>query len=151
MGYYESEWNERKSFLFKSMLIGAILAIALTILLGIFAFKSEEVYTAGTVVQMILTLIAVAFVGFLYLSAIVAVMRMVMSKSSVGGGIVTNFIRGFWLTVIGMFTGGWIGIVIGFLLMIVFIYLFVFVAFGYAIYLPISSIYLYIRYKREKA
>jgi len=41
IGYYESAWEERKSFLFKSMLIGAVLAFVFTVLLGIVAFKSE--------------------------------------------------------------------------------------------------------------
>lgn len=55
----------------------------------------------------------------------------------------------FGSTVLTILTGGWIGLVVGLFLCIVFVWVFGAVVIGYAIYLPISSIYLYVMYKNE--
>ena len=143
MGYYESAWKDRKSFLFSSMLIGAVLAIAFAVFM---AFNLTEGYSFF---ENVMGVIGVALIGFVVFSALVAVGRLVFFKNAAGGNFATNFVNGVWLTIVSMITGGWFGLVIGLLLCFVFLWLFAIVVIGYAVYLPISSIYLFIRYKKE--
>lgn len=146
MGEYEYLWNERKDFLLSSVKIGAIATVCVTIL-TIIALLYNGMDFGPTVLTMLLVMILL----FLIITPAVAVGRLVFGNGKVGGGIITNFLHGVWSTVWGILTGGWIGLVIGLFLCMVFAGVFCAVVIGYAIYLPISSIYLYIMYKNEIA
>ena len=145
MGTYTVLWMERKSFLFSSMIVGAILTVAIAI------WMLTDIPEGRTFISLAFEFVATVIGLFLFFTAVVAVGRMVFGKSSVAGNFATNVIVGFWSTIIGIIRGGVFGIVIGMFLMIVFAFLFAVVAAGYAIYLPISSIYYFVMYRRECA
>ena len=142
MGTYTALWMERKKFLFSSMIIGAIITVVLAVVM---LFNPPE----GTMIELVFSYIATVVGLFLFFTAVVAVGRLVFGKGSAGGNFATNVIVGFWSTIIGIIRGGVFGIVIGMFLMIVFTFLFAVVAAGYAIYLPISSVYYFVMYRKE--
>lgn len=142
MGTYTMRWEERKSFLFSSMIIGAVIAVIFTVLLA--------TNISGGFLENVLPLIAFTLMAFLVLTAIVAVGRLVFGKSA-GGNFATNAVNGLWGAVINTITGGGIGLVIGLLIFFVFFGLFMIVAVYYAVYLPVSSVYLFIKHKQELA
>ena len=144
MGTYTALWMERKKFLLSSMIIGAILTVLIAV------WMLTDIPEGRTVISLALEFVATVIGLFLFFTAVVAVGRMVFGKSSVGSNFATNVIIGFWSTIIGIMRGGVFGIVIGMLLMIVYWFLFVIVAVGYSIYLPISSIYYYVMYRKER-
>lgn len=141
MDNYEMRWNERKGFLVSSLIIGSIAAI-LVIIWGIITTGVSDV---GEFFQVIF---AFVFLDLLF-TAIIVMIRMIKNNGSIGGGFAINMLNGLWTTVINAFTGSWLGIVIGLLMMVVFFWLFLFVAAIYAIYIPISTIYIYVMYKKQ--
>ncbi|MBP3569623.1 MAG: hypothetical protein J6K04_10710 [Lachnospiraceae bacterium] len=142
MGTYTVRWEERKSFLFSSMVIGAVLAVCFAALL-LYLGKDE-------IMENLLPVIGTALISFLLFTAIIAVGRLVFGKNA-GGNFATNAVNGLWCAVINSVTGGGIGLVIGLLIFFIFFWLFLIVAAYYAIYLPISSVYLFIKHKQEVA
>lgn len=142
MGTYTIRWKERKAFLFSSMVIGAVLAVCFAVFMAL--------NVTGDFWENALPLVMVTLISFFLFTAIVAVGRLVFGKSS-GGNFATNAVNGLWGAVISAVTGGGVGLVIGLLIFFVFMWLFAIVAVYYAIYLPASSIYLFVMSKKEIA
>lgn len=149
MKSYEMLWNERKSFLFSSMAAGGVIAIFLGVLAT--AIMIYENKMMDGFVGNVFEIIGSTLLLFIMFSACIAVGRLVFGKSSVGGNFATNMVHGFWVTVVNTITGGWLGLMLGLFLCFVFFWLFMAVTIGYSIYLPVSSIYLYVKYKKEIA
>ena len=146
MGEYEYLWNERKEFLLSSLKIGAIATVCICV------FGLIAIISAGTPWwQAILALLVMMIPSILIVVPAVAVGRLVFGSGVIGGGAITRFLNGIWMMIWGILTGGWFGLVIGLLLCMIFVWVFGAVVIGYAIYLPISSIYLYVKYKKEIA
>lgn len=141
MDYYEMRWNERKRLLISSSIIGSIAALLL-IVWGVvtMGFSSiTEVFQAA---------VALVFLALLF-TAIIVIVRMI--KNGTGEGFAINMLNGFWMVVINSFSASMIGMVIGLFMMVVFFWLFLIVAAIYAMYFPISTIYFYVKYKKEVA
>lgn len=145
---YEERWIERKSFLRSSTIIGAILAAAFSIWAMIEGIKNSD--GLKEILSTILGSLVVFIIFLLIFSALIAVGRLIFGGST-GGNLVTNAMNGFWVMCISTVTSGGIGMVIGAIMFFGFVFLFMAVAAGFAVYLPISSIYLYVMYRQEMA
>ena len=147
MGEYEYLWNERKNLLVSSIKIGAIIGLCITLVLTITLSNLEVL---ERIAFFFVTLLGMAF----GISIIVVVGRLIFSNhtsSEISRGALAGFMHGIWMTICGLFTSGIVGLFIGLALCLVFGSVFGVVLIGYSIYLPISSIYLYIQYKKEIA
>lgn len=144
MGNYTQQWNERKKFLLINLIISSVLALGLTIWGVISSIDSIETISDWL-------LVPVLYIGIdLSLFSCISVIRIVWGKSSFNS-FGTNMVAGLWATLMGCFTGGWVTLILGLFLLMVFGFLLAVVILFYMIYLPVSSVYLFIRAKAEHA
>ena len=142
MGYYQMLWEERKRFLKSSCILGAIIAIVLTIVIG-----KQGISSVSDFFELILVFVVFS----LFFIAVVAVARMIFGGGSAGGNFAIGAVNGLWMATLNAFTGSMLGIAIGLCMLFFFIILFGIVAAIYTIYLPISSIYYFIKARQENA
>ncbi|MCI2048307.1 MAG: hypothetical protein LKJ76_01130 [Lachnospiraceae bacterium] len=141
METYTMKWEKRKDFLKKSCLIGLIAGIIVSVLLII---VSGGIQTGKDIWE------AVVFVVIMILFSIAATCVIRMMKNGSSEGFAIGALGSFWGMCLGAFSGGTFGFVAGFIMMIIYGLLFIAVACFYAIYLPVTSVYYYIRQKNEK-
>lgn len=149
MENYQELWEERKGFLKTSCLIGVIIALVCTALMGKYAFAS--VSNAGDFVTAIIVMLMLFVMFALFFIAVVSVGRMVFGKSESGSNFAIGLVNGIWTATLNAFSGSLVGIVIGLCMALVFLIAFGIVAAIYAIYLPISSIYYFAKAKQVTA
>ena len=146
MNTYTTKWNERKKFLFSSTIIGAALAIL---------FLVFFIISNGPGSRFALEDILFAFLFFLVLvlifTPLILVGRLVFSKNSIGGSFATNTISGLFYMAMDMMSGGYIRATIGVFMFVLFGALFLLTVAIYVVYLPVSTIYFYVMYKKEHA
>ena len=142
MGQYELAWKERKSFLVVSAIIGGIIALITDVLILRAAYEEMDFG------QIIIGSVACFVIMACIFIPIVTVVRMMGKRAE---GFAIGILCGLWSTMVSSLLNFGPGMVIGILEMIVFGFLFAAVAAGYCIYLPVSSIYYYVKYRQEKA
>jgi len=143
MGYYEAAWEERKGFLIKASIIGGIISLITDILMV--AGGSFSGYNIlQTVVSFLLALLLLA-IFFVPTVAIV----MMMGGSAQGFAI--GILSGLWTAMISSIFDFGPGMILGIIELMLFGTLFAIVAAGYCIYLPVSTIYYFVRSKMERA
>lgn len=142
MGYYETVWEERKGFLIKSAVIGGIISLVTDILMatgGIFG--GSTVFEA---VGMFLTMLL--FLAMLFVPA-VAIVRMMGRKAE---GFAIGILSGLWTAMLSSIFDFGPGVVLGIIELMLFGFLFMAVVAGYCVYLPVSSIYYFVRSRMER-
>lgn len=145
MTTYTERWNERKKYLFSSMLIGAVLAVVF--LIFIFFEGTGSHFT----LEDILWACIYFLVAFVIITPVILVGRLVFSKNSIGGSFATNMISGLFFMAVDMMSGGYIRATIGIFMFMIFGALFLLTVAIYVVYLPVSTMYLYVMYKKERA
>lgn len=92
------------------------------------------------------------FIAFaLFFISFVAVFRMLFGGDGAGKNFAIGAVNGVWIATLNAFTGSILGIVIGVFMLFFFIILFGILATIYAVYLPVTSIYYFIRARQEKS
>lgn len=143
MGQYEAAWEERKGFLFSSFLIGGVIALITTILM----VANTGICSGNGIFAGILTF-WVTYMVFLFIFVpTVAIIRMMGGKAT-GFGI--GILAGLWTTMISSLFDFGPGMILGLIELMLFLTLFVIYAICYSVYLPISSLYYFIRCRMEK-
>ena len=140
MGYYEAAWTERKHFLATSSIIGMIISLVTTILSAAGGmFEGMEGAAAGGFIVFFI-LFSILFIP------VVTIVRMMGGKAE---GFAIGMLSGLWTSMLSSIFDWGPGMVIGMIEFCIFGILFSIVALGYAVYLPVSSIYYFIKYKQE--
>lgn len=142
MGYYEAAWEERKGFLIKSSIIGGIISLITNILMAAGGVYSDGVME--TVVEFLLMLVVLAIVFI----PTVAIVRMMGAQAE---GFAIGMLSGLWTTMLSSIFDFGPGMILGLIKLMIFGCLFMVVALGYCVYLPVSSIYYFVRCKMERA
>lgn len=143
MNNYEMEWIERKELLKSSLIFGTIVSFLFILF---FSITNSAINSIGDVFE--------AFTAFLFFALVFTATMIVVKmikKGGVGQGIFITLLYGVWTAAKNAFAGSMLGVALGVLIMIVFFWLFLIVVAIYAIYVPISSIYYYTMYKKQKA
>ncbi len=143
MGYYEAAWEERKGFLIKSSIIGGIISLITDVLMaagGMFS-GSGIMESVGGFLLMLLVL-AIFFVPT------VAIVRMMGGHAE---GFAIGMLSGLWTAMLSSIFDFGPGMVLGIIELMLFGMLFAIVAAGYCVYLPVSTIYYFIRSRMERA
>ena len=143
MGQYEQAWEERKGFLFSSLLIGGAIALVTTILMVANTGICSGQGFFGAILTFWVTMIVFSFIFV----PTVAIIRMMGAKAS---GFAIGLLVGLWTTMVSSLFDFGPGMILGLIEMLLFFTLFAIVAAGYSVYLPISSIYYFIRSRMEK-
>ena len=143
MGQYEAAWEERKGFLFSSLLIGGAIALVTTILM---VANTGICSGNGFFVGVLTFLVTLAVFSVIFVPS-VAIIRMMGGKAT-GFGI--GILVGLWTTMISSLFDFGPGMILGLIELATFCMLFCVFAAGYSVYLPISSIYYFIRCRMEK-
>ena len=143
MGQYEQAWEERKGFLFSSLLIGGAIALVTTILMVANTGICSGQGIFGAILTFWVTMIVFSFIFV----PTVAIIRLMGAKAS---GFAIGLLVGLWTTMISSLFDFGPGMILGIIEMFLFFTLFAIVAAGYSIYLPVSSIYYFIRSQMEK-
>ncbi len=142
MGYYEAAWEERKGFLVKSVIIGGIIALVTDIMMA-----ASGAFSNGGIMTLVGGFILVFLVFSMVFIPMVAIIRMMRGKAK-GFGI--GILGGLWTMIVSSIFDFGPGMVLGVLELMLFGVLFMIVALGYSVYLPVSSIYYFVRCKMEK-
>lgn len=145
MGYYETIWEDRKRMTFTSLIaggiIGLIVAIATCVNAG-YGFWGD--LGQGILMFLIITL---------FLTAMIIIIRSIHQGSA--AGVAAGAGVGILASLIGAIAssarGGGIGLVLSFCMLIIFLFVLLVVAAIYAIYIPISDIYYFVKAKQERA
>ncbi|NLP16745.1 MAG: hypothetical protein GX379_06890 [Clostridiales bacterium] len=143
MNNYEMEWIERKELLKSSLIFGTIVSFLFILF---FSITNSAINSIGDVFE--------AFTAFLFFALVFTATMIVVKmikRGGVGQGIFITLLYGVWTAAKNAFAGSMLGVALGVLIMIVFFWLFLIVVAIYAIYVPISSIYYYTMYKKQKA
>lgn len=143
MGYYEAAWKERKGFLIKAFIIGEIISLITDVLM-----VAGGMFSGFGIMQTI-----VAFVLMLLLLAIffVPTVAIVMMMRGQAQGFAIGILSGLWTAMISSIFDFGPGMILGIIEMMLFGMLFAIVAAGYFVYLPVSSIYYFVRSRMERA
>ena len=144
MNNYEMLWNERKQFLKVNSMIGAILSVGLNIWFYKDSFGISAFWKCGGLGSLIFT----TLLGFLLFTACISIARMMKEQGQTG--LLIGFLTGFLSVIIRTAKTGVVGLSFGMVMMFVFGGLFLIVAAGYSVYLPVSSIYRFVKYKQEQ-
>lgn len=143
MGYYEAAWKERKGFLIKSSIIGGIISL-ITDIMMVAGGTFSGFGTAQTVVGFVLALLFLE----IFLVPMVAIVMMMGGQAQ---GFAIGMLSGLWTAMISSIFDFGPGMILGIIELMLFGTLFAIVAAGYCIYLPVSTIYYFVRSRMERA
>ena len=143
MGYYQAIWEDRKEFLIKSVVIGGALSLIANVLI-----VASGMYRGGKAIDIFLAFLLMFLLLAIVFSSTVSIIRMMGDEAD---GFAVGFLCGFKTTIRNTFFGFGIGTVIGIVKILLFAALFAITIAFYCVYLPVSTIYYFVRSRIERA